>query len=416
MKPFGAILLACAAFVFLGAMFIPYAGLQNDEVAFASPLYYPRPDLSLKLGRHRLPLMIQSYAGSLKTLLYWPILRGVSPGLFAIRLPMVLAGAVTIFLFYLFAEAIGGRGAALIGALLLASDATFLLTNTFDWGPVALQHLLLMAGCLAIVRRRLAWGAFFFGLAMWDKAVFAWALAGLGAGAVAAYLPAVRRFATEPKMVARAVAAFLLGALPFLVYNISFPNATIGANAHASFDEFPAKFAQLRYAAEGSALFGYLTPEQPAEQPKQPSSLPGRTAAWISEHAGARKTSLFPFALGLAVLAVPLWWRGPGSRPALFSVVFCVVAFLAMALTKGAGGAVHHAVLLWPFPHLLVGCALFAIRPRWLSLALAAALVASNLLVINQYVFQLERDGPALPFTDALKPLSDSLADSAHDT
>ena len=34
--------------------------------------------------------------------------------------------------------------AALIGCGLLATDAIYLLTSCFDWGPVALEHLLLL--------------------------------------------------------------------------------------------------------------------------------------------------------------------------------------------------------------------------------------------------------------------------------
>ena len=42
--------------------------------------------------------------------------------------------------------------AALFGTALLATDASYLLTVRWDWGPVALQHLCLIGGVLAIVR------------------------------------------------------------------------------------------------------------------------------------------------------------------------------------------------------------------------------------------------------------------------
>ena len=96
--------------------------------------------------------MVMTYIGSLKTLVYWPIFRifGASP--WTLRLPVVLLGAITIFVFFHLARASGGARAAAIGAFLLATDPVFLLTNTFDWGPVALEHVFLVTGCWFVYR------------------------------------------------------------------------------------------------------------------------------------------------------------------------------------------------------------------------------------------------------------------------
>ncbi len=64
-----------------------------------------------------------------------------------VRLPVALTGAITVFIFYHLIRGIESRGAAVAacaGAFLLATDPVFLLTNTFDWGPVALEHVLLV--------------------------------------------------------------------------------------------------------------------------------------------------------------------------------------------------------------------------------------------------------------------------------
>jgi hypothetical protein len=60
-----------------------------------------------------------------------------------------------------------------------------------------------------MVRRRLTLGCFFFGLALWNKAIFVWAFAGLLAGAVAADWPEVRRAFTDRRTVARGACAFV---------------------------------------------------------------------------------------------------------------------------------------------------------------------------------------------------------------
>jgi 4-amino-4-deoxy-L-arabinose transferase-like glycosyltransferase len=417
MRAPAAVLLACCLFALAGVALIPYAGIETDEALFADPFYQPLPeDLRIRVFHHDVPLMVMSYIGTLKTLLYWPVLRVFTPSPFSLRIPVVLVGVLTILLFYRFAEAVADARAALFASLVLAADPMFLLADTFDWGPVALEHLLLATGCLTMARRRPALGCFFFGLALWNKAVFVWALAGLAAGAVVAYWPQLRRVAGDRRTVVRAACAFLAGSLPFLVYNIRHPNVTLESNAHFSFENFHLKLYNLRNTVDGSGLFGFIAREESAANPKAPASPLGRAAVWIRERAGAQRTSLFPYALVLAILAAPLWWRSPGRRAALFAMVFSAVTFLAMAVTRGAGGSVHHEVLLWPMPHLLVGVAAAALRPRWLAHAAGAVLVASNLLVMNQYIVQLERNGADIDFSDALYPLSDALSGQQDQT
>src|SRR5208283_3723748 len=133
----------CCLFVLLGAALIPYAGVQNDEALFASPIY------SLNPNGLQIPLMVMSYVGTLKTLLYLPIFAVAGTTVWSVRLPMVLSGALTIFIFYGLALQTAGRRTALLACALLSTDPAFLLPDTFDWGPVALHQLLLVTACLS---------------------------------------------------------------------------------------------------------------------------------------------------------------------------------------------------------------------------------------------------------------------------
>src|SRR5258707_13199324 len=130
--------------------------------------------------------MLMSYLGALKSWVYAPIFRFWRPSIASVRVPVILAGAATIWLFWSLLRRIAGYRAAAVGSVLLATDTLFLLTTCFDWGPVVLQHLLLVSGVLCLVRfyqesrrRFLAVGFFLFGLALWDKALFAWILSGM---------------------------------------------------------------------------------------------------------------------------------------------------------------------------------------------------------------------------------------------
>src|SRR5690242_21940673 len=89
--------------------------------------------------------MLLSYLGAAKTWLFWPIVRSFAASYHSIRIPVLIIGALTVVLFVLLVETAHSRRAAWIGGILLATDPSFLLTTCFDWGPVALQHLFLVA-------------------------------------------------------------------------------------------------------------------------------------------------------------------------------------------------------------------------------------------------------------------------------
>jgi Dolichyl-phosphate-mannose-protein mannosyltransferase len=408
---------SCTLFILLGVLIIPYAGIQADEALFSAPLFpYVPPGISLPLVPNQVPLMVMTYIGSLKTVLYWPIFRALGTGVWTLRFPVVLLGAVTIFIFFTLARDSVGAQAAATGSLLLATDPVFLLTDTFDWGPVALEHALLVTGCYLVYRFArdtnsrsrlwtLAGGFLCWGLALWNKAIFIWALTGLFAGGVLVFWPEIKRCLT-PRTAVIAAGAFLCGALPLIVYNFSHSSATVTENARLDPRSVPGKWIQIERAANGTSLFNYMVGENWWPNPKRPRSVPGQVAGWISEHLGEHRRTGFYYALGILLLAAPWWWK---YRSARFSLVFLAVTWLMMALTRDAGGSAHHVILLWPFPILFASVALASLPWRRLAWMAAAILIMMNLLVVNQYVAQFDRDGPGEPFTDALNPLSAAL-------
>jgi hypothetical protein len=400
---------AACLFILLGTLLIPRAGLEVDETLFTQPLYHRlSPDFELGILHHKVPVMIIAYIGTFKTLLCWPILRAGGPSVLAVRLPMVLVGAATILLFFFLADSLAGRAAAVVAAVLLATDPTFLLTDTFDWGPVALEHLLLVGGCLAMASRRAVLACFLFGLALWNKATFVWALSGLTVATLVAYWPECRERLRDRRLVISCALAFMAGALPLLLFNLHRTGATLRASNGISTQDVGAKLHQLRGALDGSGLFGYLAAEDwMTQQPKLGAAR---------RRLGGSRSSLFPYAVALAILAAPLWWPSRTRRAGVFALVFCAVTFVGMAVTRDGGTGIHHTVLLWPLPQLLAGIALCALRPRWIAPVLAAVLVISNLLVIDRYFVQLDRNGAAGVFSDAIYSLSSALPQAANDS
>lgn len=412
----------CLAFFLQGLVLIPYLGVQNDEALFGMAIYKPlTAEYSARIFGHSVPTMIMSYIGALKAWIYTPIFALWPPSPFSLRIPVLVFGALTIWLFYLLVRDTVGVRAALAGCALLSFDTIFLLTDTFDWGPVALQHLLLVAGVWLVVgfyQRGglidLGAGFFLLGLGLWDKALFVWMLGGLGVATLVVFRRELISRLTWRNAGIAAV-CFLAGAWPLVAYNRERPMQTLSANANFSTSQLDSKLIQMRVTLEGGSLLGYLVRDEPAPRPGRPGSALERWSVALSELADAPRAGYLGFACVLALALLPWLWTTPARRPMLFSLVFILVAWAQMALTKDAGGSAHHTVLLWPFPHLLVAAA-FAQAASVLRRAgpavlavLVGVVCASSMLVTNQYLAQAVVRGPGAVWTDAINPLAQYL-------
>src|ERR1019366_7707405 len=133
-------LAASLLFLLTGCAFVSLLGIQNDESLFASGIFKPYAvAYKYPWGRAGLPVMLMNYLGTLKSWIYRPIFQRFGAGVWAMRVPMLLAGAASVWLFYLLLRRVAGQRAALFGCGLLATDSLYLLTTCLDWGPVALQ-------------------------------------------------------------------------------------------------------------------------------------------------------------------------------------------------------------------------------------------------------------------------------------
>jgi 4-amino-4-deoxy-L-arabinose transferase-like glycosyltransferase len=421
-------LAACLLFFVTGCAFVSVLGIQNDESLFANGIFKPYAVVyKYPWGRAGLPLMLMSYLGTLKSWIYRPIFQQFGTGVWAMRLPMLLAGAVSIWLFYLLLRRVAGFRAALFGCCLLATDSLYLLTTCFDWGPVALQHLLILSGMLLLLgfyqhRRHisLACGCFLLGLAMWDKALALWMLGGLSLALIVVFPKQVFRLLTL-RRIAIAVLAFALGALPLIVYNIEKPLATFRGNTSWDTSDLAGKGRLLASTATGGALFGWLNNEGwQTRNPHLPQGPLQTASARISALAGQPRRSLLLYAFGLALLLAPLA-RGAALRAILFALLAMAIAWVQMAITANAGGSVHHAILLWPLPQMVIAISFAAASRRLRSAGIPvlavvlAVLMISGLLVTNEYHVVILRNGGTQNWTDAVYPLAGYMEDVRSD-
>jgi hypothetical protein len=88
-----------------------------------------------------------------------------------------------------------------------------------------------------------------------------------------------------------------------------------------------------------------------------------------------------------------------------------------MLATRNAGGSLHHTILLWPIPQMLLALTLAEVLRRWpgraARVAMAVVLVAAlnNGLQLNHYLAHFIACGPTWIWTDAIRPLAASVGD-----
>lgn len=412
-----ALILVALAFVAIGMLFVPRLGIEADEAIITNGIYdHGDPWYSWKFADVELPIMLISYLGALKAWFYNGLFLFMPPRPIVLRLPMLLFAGASLWLFFELLDRTIGRRAAWIGTLLLATDTSYLLLNTADYGPVTLQFLFKLGALVLLVRfhktgskQDLAYAFVLLGLGLWDKAVFAWVLFGLAIAAAAVFPREIRKHFT-PANIGTAAVAMLAGALPLMIYNVARPLETLRSNARVEQAAVLGKATLLRSTMDGSIMFGFLTSVEPGPQPGEPNhwyqSLSLAASRWTLH---PRRNLMLIAAIGSALSLIWLW-NSSARRPILFGLVACIATWLPMVLTSGAGAAAQHVILLWPF-HLIPIAAALSRVPAATAALITALLCGSNLAVTNQYYADLIVNGPAIRWTDAMDPLQRYLTD-----
>jgi hypothetical protein len=390
-------------------IFLPLPGLQQDEVLFVRPFLHGNAPA----------LMLMDYVGALKSWLYWPIFRLWSPGVWSVRLPVCLVSATTLLVLAALVLRVAGPVAAILASLLLASDASFILTNVFDWGPVALLLLasvaILALGQRFLVSGKVAWlaaASLIAGLSLWNKAAFTFPLAGMAIGGLVCYFPNLRKISGREFLIA--AASFIAGVSPLLFFNVGSSGATIAAASHLETAPAAEKALMLQRTLDGRDLEHYMFRSAPDEKLElRGASLPVLVEGWYKNSRLGPGSGLLP-ALILSLLALPFLRRSTLCRPLTFAWLALLVSALFMFLFRDAGSGPHHTVLLYPAPHFIVAATAVAIaelRPRLASLAIGAVLliVASNTWLIRNYYVAARNNGFSVFWTDALPDLANAI-------
>ncbi len=414
-------ILLCLLFFVSGLVFVPYVGLESEELLFAGAIFPPRNvSHEVQVAGQSLPSMILGDAGTLKAWLYRLVFSISPPSPWSVRLPVLLLGMATLWLFAELARRAVGPRTGLIAAALLATDVTYILTTCLDAGPVALAHLFLVAGILGIwfyqqsgTLAGLGGGCFAFGLGLWDSREFLWSLAALAVAALVAF-PRLTMRRLRPRALLVAAAGLALGAAPLWFQQPAPGGRDLRHEAHVSATGFSDRLVLFRRTLEGSALFGQVVAETPALTPAAPGNPIEEISAGVAELAGHPRAAGVAVAVIVAFALLPWLWNTPGRRTMLFAATFIAATWLHLSLRRTGGIDAHDAALLWPFPHLFAAAALAhasrLLRHGLILLIVTTVLVCcANLLVLNEHLVMLASNGNTVLWSDAIYPLSGHL-------
>ena len=406
------IVLACCGFYAgVGSLWIDRPGLQADEVLFAQPLFDPTATAeSMSVFHHSVPLMLMSYLGCLKTLLYAPLIWMFGASAALVRLPMVAAGALSIWVIYRVVARLHSERAGAMVAVMLATDTLYLWLSRCDWGPVTLQHLLAASGVWMLLRfrdgERLGWlgaGGFMFGLALWDKTLFLWPALALVVGAALLWRDIRPLFSFQ--RLALVLTCFAVGAFPLIRHNVRQRGATFNETAHFSTDSIRVKTVNFVLGLNSVGLLGYMIGDPgPVEATAQGAA--GATIH-VAKILGFPRQSITGWAF-LAALAASAF-LGRASR---IAALMLLSGFTLMVFTQGGGQWPYHSSVLWPLPHIVIVFALVRLPKPWQTMSLGVIALAS-LAVTNTHFALLHEYGGSRQWTDAIYQLPDSLAKAA---
>ncbi len=404
----------CALLLAIELRFLPLPGINQDEVLFVAPYLRNNPVLyAWRIGGLHLPVMSMSYLGLVESWLYWPVFHFWRPGIWSIRLPECVISVITLVLFADLVRRVTNSRVALAAALLLATDAVFVMNSLFQT-TASVQLLGLMVFLNLVPKKRYVAAFFTVGILLWDKVNIVFPLAGIVLGFAFVYPRAVRQ-STTARTVALSAAALLAGAAPLIVFNIVNRGASVRAAGDLISVPSAEKVMMMRRTLDGRAYEHYMFRSSRDEVlPLQSASLGDLVLRWYRDSGFHPGSFLLP-ALGVSLLALPFLRGSPLLRPVLFAWAAFAGTFLFMFFLADAGAGPHHTILVYPAPHFIVAATAAAVCDKlhgWRGAAFAAVCVliaGSGVWLLGQYYRAGVRNGFSVFWTNGLSNLAQAV-------
>jgi hypothetical protein len=306
------------------------------------------------------PIFVQRYLGARDCWMLMPALKIFGSSVPVLRGATFCWAMAALLLFALAVARLGGWPIAIVFSVLLAFDPTFFFLSVWDWGA-AVPSLVCRAAFFFFA---VSWwqnrrGLYAFltglvaGLGFFNKVDFVVALAAILVALAVCYGKAAwAALRAHPRHAVLFLAGCVIGAGPMLFHLIHVLEPVFSGSGPAFGSELPEKWRTLMAMADGSYFYRLMSVggrfnamyEKPANMP---ALFPGILVAGLVAFFASARRSKSGIDPGRAMLAL-------GLAIGLTTVGLFVVP-----------GAVrlHHAVLVYPLPHLALAAGIVCCWP-----------------------------------------------------
>jgi Dolichyl-phosphate-mannose-protein mannosyltransferase len=395
-----------------------FAGMAKDFLrGSAAGPHMPFTTVGTLFGRP-FPWFVQNYFGGLKCWLLMPSFAVFGSSIAVLRLTTLVWSLVALLFFMLWTRKLLGLPAALVAGPLLALDPAFFYLSEFDWGGVVPSFLCRASGfyffLLWTLERKWRDGllsAVLLGLGLFSKIDFAIILLGCG---IALFI-SFRQAAVEALRTSRT--QILVCGLAFLVvsYRMFFSLFDI-LNEAGRFASRPGAFDEKLHTCEamydGSYFFRLI-------------EVGGSFDLMFANAANVWS----PFGLAVIAAAVFLSVRAIRARNGTretrvtwFLLLSLVLITLGVFLLPG-GVRLHHFIMVYPFPHLVIALAVVQLWQmparlalgrlglRLSSVAVLGAVLAGHLSALWQTQQLIAETGGRGWWSNAIERFCDDVKD-----
>jgi hypothetical protein len=297
------------------------------------------------------PLFVQSYYGALKSWLLIPPVAVWGATLAVLRLTSLACALVALLFFVLAVRLWLGLPAAIVASALLVADPTWFFLSLLDWGPAVPP---LLCRCAALYFALVWWrtrkagylllASFFLGLGLFHKADFAVFLVGTGVAIACFYgMQLLSVLRARPSLIAMCGLGFLLGSWPMIWRLPQIVASTLPRQPR--FGELKEKLQTWVALYDGSYIERLMSSGGLFGQMYKHSSN-AHSLLWV----------VLPIAM-VALLAICIFpQRSKERRVAGCLLLGFVLTTVGVFVMPGAV-RIHHAVLAYPFPQLIIAAA-----------------------------------------------------------
>jgi hypothetical protein len=313
---------------------------------------------SVTLFGRPFPLFVQWYFGALKPWLIIPSLVLFDSTVPVLRLTSLCWYLVGLLIFMLWTRRLLGLSAALVAAPILGLDPSFFLPSVVDWGPIVPGFLCRMGGYYFLIRwwqdgklRDGFLGALALGLGFFCKIDFVVILLGCGIALAVTWRKEMLAFVrSSPGKWAFCCLGFLLGASPMLLRVSRMLDMAMGKEPPGAGNSLLEKLNTAWTMYDGSYFLRLM-------------EVGGRFDVMFAPPCRVWG----PF--GLAVVLSGVLLAAGLVRRAGDAAERRRRAFLLLSLALLTGGVfllpgtvrIHHHVMVYPFPHLIVVAAILTL-------------------------------------------------------